>query len=85
MGRLARELGTITTMSATALAEVESPPDQDGSLLRLYVPSLEPVPPLGPARCGFAGCVLRATHREFIGTIYLALLCDGHPLHDPER
>lgn len=71
-------------MSATALAEVESLPDRDGSLLRLYVPSIETVPRLGPAPCGFAGCVLRATHREFIGTIHVAFVCDGHRLVDPE-
>jgi hypothetical protein len=71
-------------MSVTALAEVESPPDRDGSLLRLYVPGIDPTPRLGRDPCSFSGCVLRVTRLEPVGprTIYWAGTCDGHRLND---
>jgi hypothetical protein len=70
-------------MSATALAD-DTRTEPAGATLRLYVPGLEEVPRLGPAPCGFTGCLLRATRREWIGSIYLALVCDGHVLFDPQ-
>ncbi|MFN2591654.1 MAG: hypothetical protein ABR532_02330 [Candidatus Dormibacteria bacterium] len=72
-------------MPAT-LAAPRTEPVLTGSLLRIYVPAVEPVPALGEARCSFEGCPWLAEQSEFVGDCEVALTCDGHRLRaGPER
>lgn len=57
-----------------------------GALVRVFIPSLEDMPPLADARCSFSGCGRRAQQREWIGRMECADTCDVHRLWtDPER
>lgn len=57
-----------------------------GALVRVFIPSLEALPPLSAALCGFSGCGRRARQLEWVGRCEATYTCAGHRLWtDPER